>query len=661
MTYRILAIVFSLWCSIAWADNMESVRLEQARKYETKGDYDKALEEYRAVLVANPDNAAAYLGAGNARAKLKNYNSALQNYQLAIKKDPKLWAAYEGSAKAYESLGQKEKAVAEWRRLADKGPKDQKQKALDRIGTLLGQDNSAAATKDKASAKSEGKPEAATAAQPSTAKGKASAYDDNDPQFRKALALYQSGDCRKALPEWKKVLDAQPGNPGAFYYAGVCRYNLGEQDKAMYNLKKSVDYQDKGFNAYYYMGRIHEKQNRKADARTAYRQYLKGNPSAQGKAEVQKRLAALGDDTAAQAKSEPAKSESAKTEPAKSEPALPSKENCDLADAKRTKDSLAAALKAKEPRPLTVGPEKQVTMENGRSFVFASSGEAGGSGLQKALKLIEGKSYNQAIEALKAVRREFPNTPNSAAAAHNLVTLYRHLGLSDKVLPTTSSALEDGPPEPYRSALFYQNALALKDKGDYAAALAELDSIKPDQALGPTNGQKLALAGDIAAKYKPSPMQATDQLRQQIAQETDPSVKADRKLDLANLLAKQDDRGGAAILFKEVLDSCVTQTQKQCRTAVYALADMSYQSRNWPMALEYYQKASTNFRDKENTPWALYQIGNIHRQQKRYSESVAAYDRLIKEFPGNYWSDQGKWNRDDVLWQEKNQKVLGRD
>ena len=67
MTYKIF-VVSVLWvASVLWAQSMAAVRLKQGQALEAQGQYAKALDEYRAVLVDEPNNAKAYLGAGNAR------------------------------------------------------------------------------------------------------------------------------------------------------------------------------------------------------------------------------------------------------------------------------------------------------------------------------------------------------------------------------------------------------------------------------------------------------------------------------------------------------------------------------------------------------------------------------------------------------------------
>ncbi|GBU24350.1 hypothetical protein R83H12_00979 [Fibrobacteria bacterium R8-3-H12] len=81
-------------------------------------------------------------------------------------------------------------------------------------------------------------------------------------------------------------------------------------------------------------------------------------------------------------------------------------------------------------------------------------------------------------------------------------------------------------------------------------------------------------------------------------------------------------------------------------------------AQNWPMALEYYNKAMEQYKDPELVSWALFQIGNVFRKQNNYKEAVRYYDRLIKEYSGTYWADQAKLYKDDVIWHENNKGVL---
>ena len=105
-----LALAFLLGMSQSWAVDP---RVEQGARFEAKGQYEKALGEYRSMLAENKKNTEAYMLAGKVRMKMKDYKGALANFRLAYQYDPNLSEAYEGAAKAYEAMGQQANANAE--------------------------------------------------------------------------------------------------------------------------------------------------------------------------------------------------------------------------------------------------------------------------------------------------------------------------------------------------------------------------------------------------------------------------------------------------------------------------------------------------------------------------------------------------------------------
>ena len=82
-------------------------RVEQGARFEAKGEYEKALGEYRSILADDPRNSEAYYLAAQVRMKMKDYSGALANYRLAYRYNPSMSEAYEGAARVYEALGQK--------------------------------------------------------------------------------------------------------------------------------------------------------------------------------------------------------------------------------------------------------------------------------------------------------------------------------------------------------------------------------------------------------------------------------------------------------------------------------------------------------------------------------------------------------------------------
>lgn len=66
--------------------------------YWVRGDYDRAIECYKAEIALDPNSAAAYLNLGLAYESLKQWDKAKSQYIIAIDKDPKV-------ARIYNNLG----------------------------------------------------------------------------------------------------------------------------------------------------------------------------------------------------------------------------------------------------------------------------------------------------------------------------------------------------------------------------------------------------------------------------------------------------------------------------------------------------------------------------------------------------------------------------
>ncbi|MCQ2062777.1 MAG: tetratricopeptide repeat protein [Fibrobacter sp.] len=294
-------------------------RIEQGARFEAKGEYEKALGEYRSILAEDSKNAEAYYAAAGVRLKMKDYSGALANYRLAYKFEPKMSAAYEGAAQVYEALGQKAKADAE----RAKDPKNAPEPVGDaeQAASPAPEPVTPAAEPAKVAEPAAPAAEPAKAAEPvkvseptkvqELAAAKAEAKEEpkaveakaepakeepkvSDDPFEKGKALLAEGKFKEAAPLWREVLAKQPGHAGAYFYAGVTRYELGEFDKAEFNLKKGLDYKDGGNDANYYLALIYMKTKRTELEKKSLKAYLKkASPAAQFRKSAEDRLAEL--------------------------------------------------------------------------------------------------------------------------------------------------------------------------------------------------------------------------------------------------------------------------------------------------------------------------------------------------------------------------------
>ena len=278
-----IALALLVGMSHSWAVDP---RIEQGARFESKGQFDKALGEYRAMLAENKKNTEAYMAAGKVRMKMKDYKGAVANFRLAYGYDPNLTEAYEGAAKAYEAMGQQAKADAE--RAKMKGGKAAATSAPKAEPAKAAQPAPVAKT-EPAKPAAPAKVETPKAAQPAPATAAAS----EDP-FEKGKALLAEGRYAEAAPLWRTVLSKKPGDAGAYFYAGLTRYEMGEYDKAEFNLKKGLSYKERGNDANYYLAKINQKSKRTEQEKKYLAAYLKkAAPDAKFRKAAEDRMAEI--------------------------------------------------------------------------------------------------------------------------------------------------------------------------------------------------------------------------------------------------------------------------------------------------------------------------------------------------------------------------------
>ena len=316
MNIRLSAALLVLSIGMSFAADP---RFEQGAIFEAKGDYEMALGEYRSILAEQPKNAEAYFRAAEVYTKTKNYSRAIANYRLAYKFEPTMSAAYEGIAKVYEALGQKAKAdeerakdpknapaapapvetaapAAEPAAPAAEAAEPKQEVAKAEPAKPVEQPKQEAAKAEPAKPAEQPKQEAAKAepAKPAAEPAaKQEAAMPTDP-FEKGKAFLAEGKYKDAAAMWREVLAKQPGHAGAYFYAGVTRYEMGEFDKAEFNLKKGLAYKEAGNDANYYLALVYQKTNRTDQEKKALSAYLKkAAPDAKFRTPAENRLAEM--------------------------------------------------------------------------------------------------------------------------------------------------------------------------------------------------------------------------------------------------------------------------------------------------------------------------------------------------------------------------------
>lgn len=630
--------LFCLSTSVAAAD---AVRLRQADRLESEGKLEEAVKEYRALLLEEPENPRWFTTIAQIREKQGKHKFALRNYQQVLRLDPLNSQALIGLAGNYEKLGQKDKAIASWRKLAlNTSDPLLKQEYESRIQKLLG--GTAALALD--SSESQALPGTESFVEPSASEkqeGSGSSYSYDGPFFEQAMKYYEERNYTKSLEFWRKVLQAQPGNPGAYYWAGVSRYNLNELAKARYNFKQSFTYPEKGFNAWFYLGRIAERQGRLQDAIQNFTNYIERTESETGKKEARSRIAGLREKLKANPEASSVVSSENKA------PEVPKVQGKEKAD---DEDHYAAEK----------SPQKSVILSGTDVAVIIHDTLGRGSKeMIDGLRLAERKLMNQAMDNYKKVRLQFPSSPNANAAAVNLIRLYLFLGLADHASNLAGVALRERMPDNYANLVRFLAARSKLEEGRLKDAERQLQSVEPSTTtLGPTQKEILALQGEVAAALGEGNPQNASGLEKTIEATTDPVKKSELLLTLARQQQEENKNTAAAKTLQRLFDVCKDNAPETCRKGYFQMADMQFKSKSLSDAEKHYKSVIETFPDSVDTPWGIYQLGNIAAQQKNFRTAVEWYDKLLEEYPDSYWAEQAKWKKEDAIWMEEYQSVL---
>lgn len=275
-------------------------RLEQGARFAAAGEYEKAIGEFNAILATDPNNAQAYFSAAEVRFKMKDYSRALANYRLAYRYAPQMSEAYEGAARIYEVLGNKKGAADERAKdPANKPPvvEESSSSVEPSSSSVIPPSSSSVVVSSSSVVVPSSSSVAPVASSATVAKDSSSKFSYNSHLFLKGVELFKAKKYNEVASIWRDILKQEPGHPGAYYYAGLVRYELGELEKAEYNLKRAFDFPQLGPKAHYYLSLIYKKQNKKNLEIEELRIYLETMSGIDSKDPAHARLAELTKDS----------------------------------------------------------------------------------------------------------------------------------------------------------------------------------------------------------------------------------------------------------------------------------------------------------------------------------------------------------------------------
>ncbi|NLE01173.1 MAG: tetratricopeptide repeat protein [Fibrobacter sp.] len=652
-------IVFAITCfSLAVSGELSGdyIHYQLGVKYKNEKKYNEAIDEFRKVLAAYPDNYNAYMHLAEIRTEQNQHRLVIYNLKKALGYNPGWGKAHKLLASAYEKDGQVQKAVLELQQYlptSDPAERDSLQKQIDRMIKKIGggqtqpdsqkvissQDRKNSSDVSKTESKAAEPVQKMEPAKKELPKQNTAAGTPSDSAaFATAVSLYNDKKYDAAMEQIRKVLTIQPNHSGAYYYAGLIRRRNGQTKMAKINFQKAIDYPELGYNAHFYLGKIYAEENNYQEAINQLLQYISKSSYEPGKKEALALIEQL-----------KKKSPGTPVVPVKagSTPSAPAK--------KDSTQEITFSVQNAIPKEKYVSFE--IAIDSMLSMLAIDTLSDPGQQLLYGIREFLQGGYDKSILEFKKVMSTNPSAAVAVPCIYNTGVCYFKLGLFKEAENQFQLILER-----YSNHKAVSKAMLLK-----AFTYAERRDLK--------NAERLIR--EFLQTYRDHEwrMNAFEKLGDTYIQMEQPGKAIDAYTQAGNAL-KVADR--VRVLFKlgttylhlgnskraiESFRSVISIGEKgdvyvRVPDAYYRIGDEYYKSKEYDKALEFYIKVTRKYPAFQETPWGYFQIGSILKNQKRYQEAVKMFKELIRKFPEDYWAKQAQWKLDDTIWENEYNAVL---
>jgi len=613
-------------------------------KYKNENRIDQAIDEFRRVLAAYPDNYNAYMHLAEIRLKQKQGRLAIYNLKKALSYNPGWGKAHKLLARSYEMDRQFEKAIMElqlYQQSCDPAERDSVQNEIRLlVQKSQGIEPSVNKQTETADAKETNVTAAASATIPRTSTPKKPSgaiikpVPSRTPQietfFQQAVREYDNREFDKSIATVKKVLGLQPGHPGAYYYAGLIRRRQGKNSMAKINFQKALAYPDLGYNAFFYLGKIYGEEKQYPAAIENLEKYIQRTSLESGEREARRLIAQY---RAAHAASQK-----------KPEPKKPVVLPLDL--------EMERGVVTKKYAPFEVRIDSLLTM------VVLDTLTDAGQGLLGGVRAFQKNNYDDAVREFKKVLLDHPSGAVAAHSIYNTGVCYFKMRLFKDAENQFQQILNRYSTHALAPKSLFLKALSYLERKDGRRAETLFREYIRNNRNGEWLGKAYEKLGDAYHDLE-MPKKAVDAYGQAVthARTVNDKVHAWFKQG-ESYLEVQNTRRALAAFESVIKHGEKNNVYVRVPDAYFRIADYHYKQRDYKTALSYYKKVVRRYVSYQEVPWGLFQIGNIYKNTRNFRQAIDTYDTLMKKFPDDYWAKQARWKKEDAVWENEYQAVL---
>jgi tetratricopeptide (TPR) repeat protein len=619
-------------------------------KYKNENKYDQAIIEFRKVLAAYPDNYNAYMHLAQMRLRQGRDRLAIHNLKKSLTYNPGWGKAHKMLAVVYERDRQYHNAIQElqlYSQSCDPDERDSIQTAISRLvsivqrkedGTPQQREDEERTDRPPASAQSAPKQARRTTRQGSRRPARPATRVDET--FRSGVLLYQhavneqdDAKLREAMEKFHKTLQLQPGHAGAYYYAGLIRRRQGKNDMARVNFERAISFPELGYNAHFYLGKIHGEQGKYVEAIKHLRQYRKLTDYEPGRRE-----AALLIERYEEAMS-PAQRETLKV------------------DASAVGRSELHREISKIPPEASYAPV-EVRIDSLLTMAIVDTLTDPGQALLGGVRAFTRGNYDGAIELFKQTLLKYPRGDIAARCHYNIGICYLKLGDYPAAENQFQQVIERYSNAPIAAKSLFLKALTYYERNDYQVAERLFRQFIQSYRTHQWIGKAYERLGDSYAGLEDG-KKAADAYAHAFRRAAGPADKVYASYKLGEAYAGLGNVKSALTAFDNAIEAGEkASVYERVPDSHYKMADLLYKEGRADKALGYYKRAVRKFPSFQDTPWGLFQIGNIYRNDGNYEDAIKAYKVVIDKFPDDYWARQAEWKMEDAVWEHEYRSVL---
>jgi tetratricopeptide (TPR) repeat protein len=243
-----------------------------------KAFQEKRFEEAIKLYSKHPNPGAGHYGAGMCWEMLQKTDKAAQEYRLALEADPDNYRAMENLAGILERVGKDiPQAIQLYSKALGLDPREEWRQTLPWSikvlqSRLRPEDSFAVGCFHKASAKAQkGAVSEAEAMFTRAIKLNPSMFQA---YFGRGMIKFDRGDFREAITDFLDTVRLSPSFRSGYVHVALCRERMGDIEKALDNLKLAEKFDPKDPEALYHLGRISEQKQDYELASSAYTRAL---------------------------------------------------------------------------------------------------------------------------------------------------------------------------------------------------------------------------------------------------------------------------------------------------------------------------------------------------------------------------------------------------